>query len=70
MSRSFRHTRIFPITTARSEKQDKRFANRRFRHAWKQGREVTDLREVSDEWVFDKDGKRYWHDAPRRAMTK
>ncbi len=70
MSRSFRHTRIFAITTANSEKLDKRFANRRFRHAWKQGRDVTDLRQVSDEWVFAKDGKRYWQDASRQAMTK
>jgi len=70
MSRSFRHTRIFAITTAHSEKKDKRFANRRFRRAWKQGDEVTDLRQVSDEWTFSKDGKLYWHGALQQAMRK
>jgi hypothetical protein len=65
MSRSFRHIPIFGITTARSEKQDKRFANRRHRRigriALAQGDAVLPLlREVSNVWGFDKDGKLWW----------
>jgi hypothetical protein len=65
MSRSFRHTPSFGITTARSEKRDKRLANRRHRRitrvALAQGDEVLPLlRELSNVWGFDKDGKLWW----------
>jgi len=67
MSRSYRRTAILPITCAESEKADKRTAHRRLRHRTKQVLgQVADpdslypplLREVSDVWVFAKDGKR------------
>lgn len=77
MSGSRRKTPIFGITTARSEKQDKRLANRKLRHAVKQ-RLGTDpngvlpvLREVSNVWSMAKDGKHWhtrsdWDERPRR----
>jgi hypothetical protein len=66
---------IFGITTSDSEKQDKRRANRRLRRAVRlaldAGREVLPhLREVSNVWAFDKDGKRWRDDATSRDMRK
>lgn len=64
MSRSKRRTPVCGVTTARSEKQDKRLYNRRYRRVCKQaihsdpGRELLPrLREYSNPWVMDKDGK-------------
>jgi hypothetical protein len=75
MSRSFRKTKIFGITTCESEKKDKRIANRKFRRkskaAVKEGAEPPhDLAEVSSTWDFGKDGKMYWPNAIKRDMTK
>lgn len=71
MSRSRRHTSITGMTTARSEKWDKREANRRARRLVREvlGHEpeadaLPHLREVSSVWTFEKDGKQ-WFD-PRR----
>ena len=64
MSRSRRKNLYRAITTAESEKQDKRAYHRRFRHAAEQalkadptGNSVPILREYSDPWGMDKDGK-------------
>lgn len=64
MSRSKRRTPVCGITNARSEKQDKRLYNRRYRRVCKQaihndhGRELLPrLREYSNPWAMDKDGK-------------
>ena len=81
MARSRRKTPIFGHTTATSEKQDKRFANRAFRRAVKNSikgeREIMPaIREISNEATFDKDGKQYarqrvWgKDALKKAMRK
>jgi hypothetical protein len=75
MARSHRHTPIFGITTSESEKKDKRIANRRLRRAVQRsilrGAEVMPLlREVSDVWGFDKDGKHYYSAASRKDMRK
>jgi glycerol-3-phosphate dehydrogenase len=75
MARSYRHTPIFGITTSSSEKQDKRIANRRLRraarHAMQRGKEMLPtLREVSDVWSFDKDGRKYDRAAGAQAMRK
>lgn len=73
MARSFRHTPIVGITTADSEKLDKRIANRRERSRIRQillslvgaGDDCLDSlvlphrRELSNVWSFDKDGKQY-----------
>lgn len=74
MARSFKKIAITGITTAESEKKDKRIANRRERSRIKQMLYVattasTDTldalilphkRELSNVWCFDKDGKHYY----------
>ncbi|MDY4280900.1 MAG: hypothetical protein SOX56_07525 [[Pasteurella] mairii] len=65
MSRSYKKTPICGITSAESEKQDKRIANRRFRRNARQlvkiGKEPPfNIRVVSNVYSFDKDGKQYF----------
>ena len=69
MSHSRRRTPIISNAVARSEKTDKLSAHRRERHRVRQtldGDPLADLlphtREVSDVWVFAKDGKTYVRD--------
>ena len=62
MSRSIKKNPVVGHTCAESEKQDKRFANRRFRKrardAIAAGKEPpASIREVSEVWTFAKDGK-------------
>jgi hypothetical protein len=71
MSGSRKKTPISGITTAASEKQDKRIANRRVRRAVKQVLHALEdpevlphRRELTDPWTMAKDGKR-WFDARR-----
>ncbi len=64
MSRSRKKTKIHGITIASSEKENKRGANRKFRRLTRQKIKSDDpvlpeMREVSNVWDFDKDGKRY-----------
>jgi len=66
MSRSHRKTPKGGITTAKSEKEDKRFANRKERRKVKITLQITPdaeilphRREVSDPWLMAKDGKCY-----------
>lgn len=64
MARSRRKRPICGITTSDTEKEDKRIANRKLRRKVKQ-RLATEaepetlphVREVSDPWAMDKDGK-------------
>lgn len=77
MSRSYRKTPICGHTTADSEKQDKRIANRSFRRTVRQqlgSRDpdavITDIRAVSSVWSFDKDGKQFLHDPSEKDMRK
>lgn len=65
MSRSYRKTPITSFTTAKSDKEDKKLANRLFRRASrnriKSNREpFYRLREVCDVWDFAKDGRVYY----------
>ena len=64
MSKSYRRTPICGWTTCVSEKQDKRKANRRWRHlvrhALNVGKEPPLQREASDIWSFGKDGKAWF----------
>ena len=64
MSRSRKKTPVHGMTTARSEKKDKRLYNRRFRRVSKQALQfnpeqevLPHLREYSNPWSMDKDGK-------------
>ena len=64
MSRSYRKNPAGGITTCRSEKDDKRIANRRFRKAVKRAvhakRVIPIMREVANVYFMGKDGKK-WH---------
>ena len=75
MSRSKKKTKIHGNTTAKSEKENKRDANRKLRRIVKQkvnsGRtELPELREVSNVWSFDKDGKRYNPEMNEKELRK
>ncbi len=64
MSRSFKKTPRTGITKAETEKDNRRLANRKLRNATKsQVRkgdvEISTIREVSNVWAFDKDGKQF-----------
>jgi hypothetical protein len=72
MSRSKRRTPVCGRTSARSEKQDKRTYNRRYRRVCKQimhvdhARELLPLlREYSNQGAMSKDGK-FWFDPEER----
>jgi hypothetical protein len=67
MSKSKKRTPICGVTRARSEKQDKRLYNRRYRRACKQVLHIhracellPQLREYSNPWAMSKDGKRWF----------
>ena len=75
MSRSRKKTPISGITTARSEKQDKRLANRRIRRRVRVAlsmRPESDVlparRELSSPWTMSKDGKK-WFDPARHPKV-
>jgi hypothetical protein len=72
MSRSTKRTPVCGMTGAPSEKQDKRLYNRRYRRMCKQVLHVNPacellphLREYSNPWAMDKDGK-WWFDPKER----
>ena len=71
MTRSRKKTPISGITTAESEKQDKRLANRRVRRAVKQALATSvdvdvlpHRRDLTNPWTMAKDGK-MWFNADR-----
>ena len=74
MSRSYRKTPIFGNCICRSEKKDKRIANRAFRrivrHCLRTGQELPLKREVSNVWSWGKDGKRWWSNYTVESMRK
>lgn len=75
MSRSKIKTPISGITTALSDKEGKRQANRAFRRNTRmevlKGKEIVSLlREVSNVWSFPKDGKRYWKNLDVKYLRK
>lgn len=77
MSHSFKHLPITGITTCRSEKYDKRLANRCLRRVTKQilpdeDTVFPEMRELTDIWCFGKDGKHNWHgsDYEEKSLRK
>ncbi len=63
------------ITTAKSEKEDKRCANKKLRRIIREKLKLgevifPELKEVSDAWNFAKDGKKYYGDIEERYMRK
>ena len=57
MTRSRRHSPFIGMTTAESEKDDKRRARRNLRHREKHTEEPVNKHEVSCVWTFAKDGR-------------
>ena len=75
MSRSVRKTKIFGITTAATEKQDKRRWNRTFRKVSKKLIRLDQdapikIQGVTDIWDGAKDGRRYYQNATKKDMRK
>ncbi|AXG69524.1 hypothetical protein KORDIASMS9_01747 [Kordia sp. SMS9] len=75
MSRSYKKIKIRGITTATSEKKDKRAANRKLRRIIKQKNILEEtvlpkLREISNVWAFDKDGKIYDAEMIEKELRK
>ena len=75
MSRSRKKTPKTGITTAESEKDDKRKANRKFRRVTKGqlkngDSQFVDKKEVSNVWSFDKDGKRFLKNPTKKDLRK
>jgi hypothetical protein len=60
MSRSYRKNPAGGITTARTDKPFKRFANRSLRRRVRMGDFDLRLRDISDPWVWPKDGKTWY----------
>ena len=64
MTRSKRQTSKTGITTATSEKDDKRKARKQVRKRNKielsSGKELSDRRVITEVWCFAKDGKQYF----------
>lgn len=75
MSRSSKKTPKKGITSADSEKDNKRQANRTQRRVTKikikKGEiELPDIKELSNVWSFNKDGKRYLKNPTPKDMRK
>lgn len=75
MSRSRRKTPITGVTTAETEKENKRDANRKLRRLnkikiHKRDYDLFQLREISNVWAFDKDGKHYVKNPGKRLLMK
>lgn len=75
MSRSKKKTPKIGITSAYSEKDDKRNANRKFRRITKVqvkkgDNQFVDIKENSNVWSFDKDGKRYLRNPTKKDLRK
>ena len=75
MSRSEKKNKIRGITTAKSEKENKQEANRKYRRIIKQKvksneSELPEIREISNVWSFDKDGKIYDSEMSEKDLRK
>lgn len=80
MSRSYKKTPIHGNTTARSEKQDKRHANRKLRRKPIEDFTTIPIKKFEDNWGWAKDGRTYadkqwyiktgWLDYYRKMMRK
>lgn len=74
MSRSKKKTPIQGITTASTEKNDKRAANRKYRRITKiqvnKGEGISDKNEISNVWSFAKDGKSFIKNHTKKDLRK
>ena len=75
MSRSRKKTPITGITTSKTEKSNKRKANRIFRRTTKiqmrkGDEELLLMKEVANVWSFDKDGKQFLQNPNAKDLRK
>lgn len=75
MSRSFRKNKICGYTSKESEKSDKTIANKKLRRLvkvriQKKSEHLPILKEVSNIWWFDKDGKHYYPEMTKKEQSK
>ena len=76
MSRSKKKTPKVGITTAETEKGNKRKANRKFRRVTKTRLKKNDdelpktIKAMSDVWSFDKDGKQFLRTPTKKDLRK
>ena len=75
MSRSRKKTPKVGIASAETEKQNKRQANRKLRRTtkirMKKGEdELPVIKEVSNVWLFDKDGKQFLRQPVKKDLRK
>lgn len=74
MSRSFRHTPIFGIAIAVSERKFKAFEHRRARRATRAAlgaeRDLPHPKRYGNRWDGPKDGRQFWADAGPKDMRK
>lgn len=75
MSRSLKKTPITGITTATTEKDNKRKANRKLRRVIKVQVKTGDnplstIKEVSNVWSFNKDGKQFLKKPTKKDLRK
>lgn len=75
MTRSYRHSKVIGTAKCRSERWDKKIWHSKFRakiHTLlASGKEAdVDIKEVSDPWSMNKDGKNYWPDITAKYMRK
>ena len=75
MARSRKKSPITGITNAKTEKSNKRKANRKFRRVAKVqikkgDTRLVSIKEVSDVWSFDKDGKQFLQNPTKKDFRK
>jgi len=75
MSNSYKKTPIIGIAISESEKEDKQKANRKFRRIVKSQIKVNNfdfplIREVSNVWSFEKDGKQFLNIKKQKQLKK
>lgn len=75
MSRSRKKIPITGITSAKTEKNNKRKANRKFRRVTKiqirkGDSQLVTIKEVSNVWSFDKDGKQFLQNPKKKDFRK
>ena len=75
MSRSRKKTPVRGRTTAESEKENKRKANRKLRRITKVqlkkgDAELSTMKETSNVWAFDKDGKQFLKKPVKKDFRK
>ena len=75
MARSRKKSPITGITNAKTEKSNKRKANRKFRRVakvqiMKGDTRLVSIKEVSDVWSFDKDGKQFLQNPTKKDLRK